>query len=322
MPRIEVRDPMGTFSEPMAAESLRAPEYVGFITRFSAARLRRMFPQTMEENGGPISRYQLNDMMWDVVEWVDCEQTIYGLLGPTITTSYADPAVNENWRGGPQMQLGPSYPNKAGICPAIVPVNLSLGGIMSRLGAMLGNVDLQARLMALNIMAQEKAIFPDTYAIGRQGMMPQIVGGRNGRTAARRDVNLLMDVETVGVLRSQPDQGTNVMIDRFERNFRVSNGLVPQTGGETYGALRTGRGIDALTSIALDPRIQELHEIEEEWIPVMNQAIFAAYKAWWGSKSYSLNSGYPGDTGLVEFTPTPTSRRSRTRSATPRPAPT
>lgn len=302
MPRLEVRDPMGTFSEPMAAEALRPPEYVGFITRFSGARLRRMFPETMEENGGPIAKYQTNDMMWDVVEWMDCEQTLYGLLGPSIQTQYADPNVSDSWRHNPSMQLGPSYPNKSGCCPAIVPVNLSLGGIMSRLASMLGNIDLQAKLMALNIIAQEKAIFPDTYAIGRQGMMPQIVGGKwkDGREGG---INLLMDVDSVGVLRNPPDQGTNILVDRLERNMRVSNGLVPQAGGETYGALRTGRGIDALSSIALDPRIQELHEIEEEWIPLINESIFACYKGWWGRKSYSMHSGYPGDMGLVEFIP-------------------
>jgi hypothetical protein len=174
--------------------------------------------------------------------------------------------------------------------PAVVPHNVSLGRIASRIGSMLGNVDLQARLMALDILAQEKAIWPDMYAIGRSGGMPRIIGGqwKDGREG---EINLLQDVESIGQIRSTPDIRTTQTIDRLERNFRTSTGLVPQFGGETYGALRTGRGMDAMAGMAVDPRIQELHEISEAWLPHLNSAILATYKAYWPDK------------GIVTFTP-------------------
>lgn len=298
MIRIEVRDPLGTYVESQANEQLRAPEYVAFITRHSGEYLRRMYPVVRAESGGPISSHDMYQM-WDVMEWYDNDQILWGLLGPV--EQYGQ-HINQRWFNAPWMQISPSYPNRAGVIPAVVPHNVSLGRIASRIGSLIGNIDLQAKLMALNIIAQEKAIFPDVYAIGRQSGVPQILGGRwkDGREG---DVNMLMDVEQVGVLRTTPDPGTMQINDRLERNFRTSTGLVPQFGGETYGALRTGRGIDALAGMAVDPRVQELHEISEAWMPHLNKAILESYKGYFGPKQYSLYSGWPGDSGLVEFIP-------------------
>lgn len=298
LPKIEVRDPLGTYVEPQANEELRQPEYVAFVTRHSAEYLRRVYPQSRQENGGPIHSHDLREL-WDCVEWYDLDQTVFGIIGPVWDDRRMS---NERPWITPWQQLSPAYPNRVGGSPAVVPHNVSLGRIASRIGSMLGNVDLQARLMALDILAQEKAIWPDMYAIGRSGGMPRIIGGtwKDGREG---DINLLQDVESIGQIRSTPDVRTTQIIDRLERNFRTSTGLLPQFGGETYGALRTGRGIDALTGMALDPRIQELHEISEAWLPHLNAVILETYKAYWPDKKFSMYSGWPGDKGIVEFTP-------------------
>jgi hypothetical protein len=55
--------------------------------------------------------------------------------------------------------------------------------------------------------------------------------------------------------------------------------------------------------MALDPRIQELHEISEAWLPHLNAVILETYKAYWPDKKFSMYSGWPGDKGIVEFTP-------------------
>jgi len=297
MPQIQVRDPLGTFVEDQADEELRQPEYVAFITRYSAEHLRRIYPKCASENGGPVSGRELK-ALWDVVEWQDLDQTVWGIVGPSEVTSWQQtPSYRVPW-----MQISPVYPNRTGMVNGIVPHNVSLGRIASRLGSMLGMVDLQAKMMALNIIAQEKAIFPDMYAIGRQAGNPSIQGGRwqDGREGS---INMLVDVESVGVLRTPPDPATMQTIDRLERNFRTSTGLVPQFGGETYGALRTGRGIDALAGMAVDPRVQELHEIMEAWLPHLNSCILEMYRAYWPEQRYELFSGWPGDKGTVKFVP-------------------
>ncbi len=302
IPRIQARDPLSTYAEPQAAEELRPPHYVGFVTRFSGTYLCRRFPQAHSINGGPVTGVD-GDQMWDVVEWVDDEQIQYGLVGPVNGQGrHVIDNYENNWGHSPSMPLGPSFDNKAGMVTGVVPHNVSLGRIASRIGSLLGNIDMQARLTALNVIAMERAVFPDVYAIGTQTGTPSVVGGawKDGRTM---EINLLADTTSVGLLRQTPDPAIRDQIASLERNVRVSSGLVPQAGGETYGALRTGRGIDALAGMALDPKIQEMHEIDQAWMRHLNRAIFGVYKGYFGAKQFSMFSGWPQDRGLVEFVP-------------------
>lgn len=295
IPRLEVRDPLGTFAETVSENELRAPCYVAYITRHSSKYLRYRFEGARKENGGPIPGGREDDL-WDMVEWIDEDQTVFGILGPaSMTTVLGDTHV-------PHRQISPVFPNRLGMVPAAIPGNVSLNRISSRLSNLIGNIDWQAKLMSLSILAQEKAIFPDMYAIGDRGMTPAIVGGRwqDGREG---HINLLEGVTQVGVLRNTPDVHTDQTIDRLERNFRVSTGLIPQYGGESFGSLRTGRALDTMMGISIDPAIQELHEVMQAWMPHMNAAMLQTWKQYWGSKSFSLQTGRPGDEELVTFTP-------------------
>lgn len=303
--RKEVRDPLSAYCEPRAAESLVDPCYGAFVNRYSGTYLRDKFEKARDEYGGPISKLNVTDL-WDVIEWYDEEECVWGLMGPTDSTSqtytgniYGNPAYLIQGGMGPSMELA-RLPNRAGCLPMIMPHNVSLSRICSRIGQMIGNVDLQAKLTALHITAQEKSIFPDTYAIGRQNETPALEGG-SWKPGIGGDINLVSGADQIGVLRTTPDPMTGQIIDRLERNFRVGTGLLPQMGGETYGALRTGRGIDALSGIALDPRIQEMHEITEGYFPKLNRAVLGSYKGYFGSKSFSMY--YAKATKLVEFTP-------------------
>ena len=318
LPRIEVRDPLFTYVEPKASESLADPHYAAFIKLLSGKAIRDRWPHARAEERGPITHREQHKL-WKVVEWWDEDEQVYGLLGPVetygahimsgVARRYADdPTIgtssvfgNSGIGADAWIELS-RLPNRARMLPVVAPHNVSLGRIASRIGALTGNVDLQAKLTALHILAQEKAIFPDVYAIGRQAADPTLIDGawHDGRTGR---INLLRDVESVGVLRTTPDQATGIMVDRLERNFRTSTSLVPQTGGETYGALRTGRGIDALAGIALDPRVQEIHQIVEAYLPKMNEAILATYKGYWGSRKFSMYTGQRQNRKIVEFEP-------------------
>ncbi len=299
VPTWQVRDPLSTFTEPQAWEELRPPRYGAFITRWSGESVRQMWPLACEERGGPVSQWQTAEL-WDVAEWHDEDQVLYGLVGPV---NAVGEHIADRSSSAPYMQLSPSYPNRAGYMTIIQPHMVSLGPIASRLSMLLGNIDYQAKLMSLDILAQERAIFPDVWAIGEGN--PEIVGGewKDGRTGK---VNLLRGVTQVGVLRTSPDPRTGQMVDRLERNVRISTGLIPQSGGENWGSLRTGRAMDSMAAIALDPGIQELHDIWQTWMPHMHEATLGMLKGMpgWRRRKYVLFSGWPSDEGLVEFTPT------------------
>lgn len=299
MPRIQVRDPLSAFVEQTSEDELRAPEYGGFVTRHSGADLRWRFPAARHENGGPITNVN-TDQQWEMLEWYDSDQVVFGLLGPVHDNGLH---ISNQWVGNTVgLQISPQYPNRAGCCPIITPSNVALNRQYSRLYRMLGSVDIQSKLTALDIIAQEKAIFPDMYALGRMNGTPTIVGGtwQDGREG---NMNLLADVEQVGVLRQTPDQRTGQLIDRLERNFRTSTGLSPMYGGESFGSLRTGRALDSMMGISVDPMIQELHEVHAAWMPHVHNAVFETYKGWWGNKQYSMYTRWKGDRTLVKFVP-------------------
>ena len=296
-PKIEVRDPLGVYPEPKAYEDYALPRNCGFVYGKSGDWLRANFPASRQENGGPVGTDERSvQELWDVAEWIDAEHIVIGIMGPRHAF------VERHYPLHSVMHELSRTVNKAGMPCVIIPGRVTLDKIASSVSNVVGMVDLMAKLMALEIIAQEKAIFPDRYIIGRSGQVPMIVGGewKDGREG---QVNVLLDAESIGELRSSPDPATNIAIDRLERNARISTGTVPQIGGESYGALRTGRGIDALMGASLDPRVQELQEIMEAHLGFLNEALFATFKGYWGNKQYSMYTGMTGDGGHVDFVP-------------------
>lgn len=292
MPMIRVRDPLNTYPDPKAAEDFTEPENIGFIYAKSLDWLLAKYPEARAILPDNCS----GEDMLELCEWIDAEHIVLGVIGPRETRwwSQIEPARHT-------MELR-RWPNRSGMVTAICPARVTLDRIASQLVHVTGITDLMARLMALDIMAKEKSIFPDRFVLGRSGLTPQIIGGewKDGRTG---DMNMVLDAESIGSLPFAPDPTSAQAIDRLERNARISSGLVPQFGGETYGALRTGRGIDALMGAAVDPRIQEMQEIMEAWLPYLNEAIFATYSGYWNERKYTLVSGWPLDPGEVTFTP-------------------
>jgi hypothetical protein len=61
--------------------------------------------------------------------------------------------------------------------------------------------------------------------------------------------------------------------------------------------------MDSMMGTAVDPRIQEMQEIMEVALEQVNTVILEQYKTYWPDKKYTMFSGWPGDKGTVDFTP-------------------
>jgi hypothetical protein len=294
MPRLELRDPLTAYPEPRAAEDLRPPSNVAFVFAKSVDWLRRNFPACHST----IPAETLGTDTWDMVEWVDEDVIVLGILGPRDVERRELGAAGVL---GASMELA-RWPNPTGLCPAYLPAAVTLDRIVSQMAMLTGQVDLMNRLQALAIASGEKAIFRDRYIVGDSINVPRLVGGqwKDGRTG---EVNIVLDAKQIGELAGTPDPNTQMMIDRLERNARIDSGLVPQAGGETYGALRTGRGIDSLMGAAVDPRIQEVQEVMEVALEHINTVMLESYKAYWPQRTYTLFSGRQADDAIVEFVP-------------------
>lgn len=297
LPRIEVRDPLAAYPEPKAPEDLTMPANCGFIQGHSIDWLHANFPQTRDSlpRGAGFAAAQSSEgELWDVVEWIDADEIVIGVLGPRDGQS--------SWTSEPirwAMELG-RYPNIFGRCTAIIPKRVTMDRIISQLSNVIGHSDLLAKLMYMDIRATERSIFPDRYVIAKTGQNPRLVSGEwlDGATG---EINLITDADQIGVLPSTPDPNNKLTMDRVERNYRISTGLVPQAGGETYGALRTGRGIDSLMGAALDPKTAELHHIAERYFTEANELVLLGFRKRWPERSYMVSS--PLDPGAVKFVP-------------------
>ena len=301
--RIESRDAIYAYPEPKSIDDFTPPRDIGYVYGRSAAWLRSQYPNQTAE----YLKLAKDDALYDVVEWIDEHQVLIGIVGERapIWNGKQELASMGVWGTIGRAQTGlllRKWKNHLGFVPGICPSGVSLARAISRVARLVQMPDLLQRMHALEVMAAEKFIFPDPYILGKTGQMPTVVGGtwKDGREG---EINVVLDADSVGQLQSIPGPATGQAMDRLERNFKVSSGMVPAMQGETYGALRTGRGIDAMLGASIEPHVQEMHEIVEAHLPHLNQAVLEMYKCYWPDKKYVMFSGWPGDVGHVEFIP-------------------
>lgn len=198
------------------------------------------------------------DSLVTLVEYVDRE-------GFTLLATGNYPA-NDGYQG-PSVLAGNGklrgivleyYPNLGDETPVTIPTRLTLDSMTGQFDNMIGIYYQQAKLMALEVIAVEKGIFPDTYLVSRPGEVGRFLDGpHDGRTG-------MVNVISGGDIRTeQPQPGylTNPTIDRLERAQRVTSGIPAEFGGESSSNIRTGRRGDAVLSATIDFPIAEAQEI-------------------------------------------------------------
>jgi hypothetical protein len=190
-------------------------------------------------------------------------------------------------------------PNLTGVCPVIMSQRISLDEPNGQFDGILGMYQQQAKLMALEVIAVQKGIFPDTWLVGRAGEQPTIINPANGLTGE------------VGVLRGgdlrdmqlQPGFMTNPAIDRLERAQRLTAGVPAEFGGESTSNIRTGRRGDAVLSAVVDFAVQESQKILARSLENENKIAIAMAKSHAGGKSKSFYVSMGKVKGKVDYVP-------------------
>jgi hypothetical protein len=184
--------------------------------------------------------------------------------------------------------------------PATVPTRLSLDGASGQFDNMIGMYYMQARLMALETIAVEKGIFPDTYLESRPGEVARFIDGpHDGRTG-------LVSVVAGGSIReiqSQPGYLTNPTIDRLERNQRVTAGIPAEFGGESSSNIRTGRRGDAVLSAVIDFPVAEAQETFAYSLEEENEIAISLAKSYAGDTTTTIYVGTGNSTRAVTYVP-------------------
>lgn len=275
--RWELRSPLSTFASPTEDPDDITPLDCIFTFGRSYKWLKTNYPDRVSKlntNGKAPAPHEI----FEVVEYVDDQVTVMAVIG-------SKPGPYSTYTQGAAYVELERVVNRTGICPAVVPGRITLDRPMGQFDGLVGMYQMQAKLMALEVIAVERGIFPDTYLISRPGDTAKFVSGPfDGRTG-------MVNVVAGGELREAGQtQGTasGSLIDRLERSMRITSGIPAEFGGESTTNVRTGKRGDAILSAVVDFPVQEAQEILAASMQEENKRAIAICKTYFGEQRRSF----------------------------------
>lgn len=227
-----------------------------------------------------------------VLEYEDAEQVM----------QVACSNVAGGYAGREQVAVLEQFPNRAECPLSVVPGRITLDRVASQFYGVLGTQQMKAKVMALEIIAATKGIFPDTYLMSNvPGDIPEIIGGyKPGYTG---EINVLKGGSTVHEQTVNPGFAALQIADRLERETRVGAGIPAELGGESQSNVRTGRRGDQLLSAALDPGLAEHQDLLAASLEEENYRATKIAKAYFGRRPVSFHVRSKDAKGHVTYTP-------------------
>lgn len=294
IPEWHLRDPLTTYPAPTRdPDEITPPDCIFCFTR-SLSWLKARYPEAAQliYKGGdakPDDRYEL-------LEYVDHDEIVLGCVGRP-----KDDWAQPEWGQYPDVELERT-PNRAGVCTAVVPGRVTLDRLQGQYDGMVGLFQAQAKLMALELIAVERGIFPDTYLVGRAGEQPNIVAGPFDGRSGKITVVSGGDVKE---LVSNPTYMAPTMIDRLERAQRLNAGIPAEFGGESPTNVRTARRGQAVLSSVVDFPVQEAQELLAASLREEDRRAIAVAKGYFDTPR-SFYVSWRNAKGQVTYTPSET----------------
>ena len=295
-PTWHVRDPLTAYPSNLRGADDMTPSDCVFGYERSYGWIRKQYPDAALRFAGVADAPYDTDRPIELIEYVDHDEYVLvavrhpaNSIGMFSTNNDTGPVVAELER----------VENRTGVCPVVMSQRISLDEPNGQFDGILGMYQQQAKLMALEVIAVQKGVFPDTWLVGRAGEQPTIINPANGLTGE------------VGVLRGgdlrdmqlQPGFMTNPAIDRLERAQRLTAGVPAEFGGESTSNIRTGRRGDAVLSAVVDFAVQESQRILARSLEAENKIAIAMAKSHAGGKSKSFYVSMGKVKGKVDYVP-------------------
>ena len=246
-----------------------------------------------------------DETLIEIAEYADADEYVMVAIGSRRITNNPD-----GWRstaftfggdsfGGLKSILIERTPNRAGMVPIGTATRVGLNRPMSKFEGMLGMYTTQARLQALEIIAVERGIFPEMWAVSRPGETVRVV------TAADGLKGIIGEIQggQIQEINTNPGFMTNPAVDRLERNQRTSVGIPAEFGGESASNIRTGRRGDAVLSNTVDFPIQEAQRLLQRSLQYENKVAIALAKGYAGNQKKSFYVNWKGATGWTDYVP-------------------
>jgi hypothetical protein len=238
------------------------------------------------------------DTQMTVLEYIDIDGRMMCLTGHA---QYAKDMPNFFSPDTDRAVLLEFSPNTSGRMAASVPTRLTLSRVGGQFNAMLGMYYQQAKLMALEVIAVEKGIFPDTYLESRQGEIGKIIDGPHDGRSGKISV---VQGGQIREIANNPGYQTNPTMDRLERAQRLTAGIPSEFGGESGTNIRTGRRGDAVLSAVIDFPVAEAQEVMAFAFEEENRCAIALAKAHDGLAPKTIYVGTGNDARAVTYVAT------------------
>lgn len=285
MPVWDVYSPMRTFPAPCADPDDMTPSDCIYTSSRPLRWLLTYYPEKVGALAVGPGKPQLDDL-YDVLTYVDDHETIMCVLGKD--------AEHSAYTGGNQYNRArivelERYPNRAGICPAVVPGRISLDRAMGAFDSILGMLEMQGTLLALETEAIKRGIFPEPWLEAYPNENPQVIDvadGPRGKVGRVKGGKLQWERVDASFAALQA-------IDRYERNARVTAAIPADWGGESATNIRTARRGGEVMSATVDYSIQEHQELLAEARREEDMRAIAIDKAYFSGRK-SIAVGWKG----------------------------
>lgn len=308
LPVWQTRNPLHTFPSTDYLPGTSYPNDVIFAYRRTVNWLVANGYETHIRALFPTAKKIPRDLRLLMLEYVDPDGTRLCVSSYNATSD-----VISQWDGGgnwlPSGADGPAQtnvavlediPNPTDFPTVTIPERLGLENMAGQFNSMVGMFYQQAKLMALEVQAVERGIFPDTYLESRPGEIARFIDGPyDGRSG---EINVVAG-GTVRELASQPGYMTPQTIDRIERAQRLTAGIPSEFGGESATNIRTGRRGDAVLSAVIDFPVAEAQEVLANAVLDEDRAAIALSKHYVGGREKTLYVGTGNAAKTITYRP-------------------
>lgn len=180
------------------------------------------------------------------------------------------------------------HPNLTGRPWVVIPRSISLEDPVSTYAGVLGMYEAAAELDALSKIARRKGVFWEEWLVANeQNGIPEIVTRAdpyNGQVGVVRGGSLIR-------MSPEVQYSSDAGVDRYERNMRVEANIPSDFGGEASSNVRTGARADALIQSAVEPALQETHEILAASLEHENYIGIGIDKSYWSGTKKTVFFG-------------------------------
>ena len=270
-PQFDVRSPLSTYACPTGDPDDMLPPDCIFANRQTLGWLRRSHPEAAASLG--VKKGDTADTTIDVLEYVDSD-VIWLVAARRQGEGSGEFDFNNSIASG-EIHLAADWapiamvPNRAGMPLVVVPGEISLSQQRSGYHQIVGMYQRAAEMDALAYIATRQGILGETWVIANPSEEPELRQAPN----PFEGVPGIIKGGSVQHRNTPPQFMERTAVGDLERAQRLTVGLPAELGGEAAANVRTGRRADQLLAAVLDFPVQEAHQLFEESLEHVNEAM-------------------------------------------------